>query len=270
MSKFLRHINFLNLLLLLFLVLGQTTNAQEVDELDAEEIEESILDRVVDPRPLLEDVEDDSTRSSREFQEDLNEIYEGEEYRYDRETNPTGWWARFKEGWRRFWQELFDTRRDASASGVVRILYWIGGIALLGLVIYFIVRAIMNDEGSWIFGRASDKGIVNAGDVETNIHETDFIALVKQAKEEQNYRLAVRYYYLWVLKNLSSRELIEYDVEKTNSDYQLEIKDKNLQKDFGYTSYLYNYIWYGEFDVNEDEFKKASSAFDSLIKATAA
>ncbi|NER16070.1 hypothetical protein [Spongiivirga citrea] len=270
MSRFLKHINFIIIPLSLLLFVGQISYAQEVVEPDTEEKEESILHHVKDPRSVLEDAEDNSARSPREFQEDLNEIYEGEEYRYDRETNPTGWWARFKESWRRFWDELFGAQRDASASGVVRILYWIGGIALLGLVIYFIVRAIMNDEGNWIFGRASDKGVVNAIDVETNIHETDFIALVKQAKEEKNYRLAVRYYYLWVLKNLSSKELIEYDVEKTNSDYQHELKDKNLQKDFGYTSYLYNYIWYGEFDVNEDEFKKASAAFDSLIKATAA
>ncbi|MFP2996016.1 DUF4129 domain-containing protein [Spongiivirga sp. MCCC 1A20706] len=245
--------------------------SQDIIEVDEDEEEEtSIIHGVLNPQEILDNVEDDSARNPREFPEDLNELYKGEEYRYDRETNPTGWWARFKESWRRFWAELFDTRRNASNSNFITLLYWIGGIALLALVVYFIVRAIMNDEGNWIFGRASDKGVVNGVDVETNIHETDFVALVQQAKEEKNYRMAVRYYYLWLLKNMSNKELIEYDVEKTNSDYQNELKDKNLQKEFGYTSYLYNYIWYGEFDVNDDEFVKASNAFDLLIKATAA
>jgi len=181
--------------------------SQDLIDFDEEiEEEESIIHHVLDPQKILENVEDDTSRSPREFQEDLNEVYEGETYRYDRETNQTGWWARFKESWKRFWEEIFGAQRDASNSNIMEILLRIGGIVLLGLVIYFVVRAIMNDEGSWIFGRASDKGVVNGIDVENNIHETDFIALVKQAKDENNYRLAVRYYYLWVLKNLSTNQ----------------------------------------------------------------
>jgi hypothetical protein len=65
---------------------------------------------------------------------------------------------------------------------------------------------------------------------------------------------------------MSEKELIEWDVEKTNSDYLYELKSPQLKANFEYLSYLYNYIWYGEFDLNTQEFEKAKKAFDSTIQ----
>ena len=69
-----------------------------------------------------------------------------------------------------------------------------------------------------------------------------------------------------VLKNLANAEIIDYDVEKTNSDYQNEITQTDVKEKFNYTSYLYNYIWYGEFDVDDKQFNKAKSAFINFLK----
>ena len=73
------------------------------------------------------------------------------------------------------------------------------------------------------------------------------------------------YYYLLLLKNLSQAGIIEYDVEKTNSDYHYEINSEALKKEFSYTSYLYNYIWYGEFDIDISQFQKAKTAFNQFL-----
>ena len=53
----------------------------------------------------------------------------------------------------------------------------------------------------------------------------------------------------------------------TNNDYRNEIEALKVKKEFTYTSYLYNYIWYGEFDVNDEQFDKAKRAFVSFIKS---
>ena len=65
---------------------------------------------------------------------------------------------------------------------------------------------------------------------------------------------------------MSQRELIVWDIEKTNSDYVYEIKDEFLKQEFSYLSYLYNYIWYGEFDLEDETFNQAKTAFESAIK----
>jgi hypothetical protein len=94
--------------------------------------------------------------------------------------------------------------------------------------------------------------------------------LIGEAERDGNYRLAIRYYYLWLLKSLTNAEIIAYDVEKTNSDYFNEIASKPLKDEFSYTSYLYNYIWYGEFDVNEQQFTKAKTAFVKFLNSVKA
>jgi hypothetical protein len=65
---------------------------------------------------------------------------------------------------------------------------------------------------------------------------------------------------------MSEKQIIEWDVEKTNSDYLYEIKNERQKEDFAYLSYLYNNIWYGEFTLDEATFEKAKNAFEKSIK----
>ena len=89
--------------------------------------------------------------------------------------------------------------------------------------------------------------------------------LIKQANANGEYRLTVRYYYLWMLKQFSDKEIIRWDIEKTNSDYQYEIKDATLKEEFNYLSYLYDYCWYGEFDINKEQIQQIEKAFAKTI-----
>ena len=212
---------------------------------------------------------DDSDLERREF-EDFKQKYQGEEFVYERTVENSGWWTRFKQWLNDLIRDLFNLNSQGQASKATDIALKIGGVIIFLLVIYFIFKAVMNDEGKWVFGKSSDKNIIPVTDVENNIHVADFKQLITEAEKDNNYRLAIRYYYLWLLKGLTSAELIEYDVEKTNSDYFNEIASKSIKDEFSYTSYLYNYIWYGEFDVNEQQFNKAKTAFIkflNLIKA---
>jgi hypothetical protein len=139
-------------------------------------------------------------------------------------------------------------------------------ICLIIFVVYLIVKSILNKEGQWIFGKNSDRKIINYEDVEKNLKLIDFQKLIAQTIKNGENRLAVRYYYLWLLKRLSEKEIIFWDVEKTNSDYVYEISNPEMKQNFSYLSYLYNYIWYGEFDLDQETFEKAQQAFENSIK----
>ena len=71
---------------------------------------------------------------------------------------------------------------------------------------------------------------------------------------------------MWLLKKLAANEIIVWDLEKTNSDYLYEIKNQASKDEFEYLSYLYNHIWYGEFDIDQETFDKAKTAFEKSIK----
>jgi len=133
-------------------------------------------------------------------------------------------------------------------------------------VIYLIVKSILNKEGQWIFGKNSDKKIINYAEIEKNLQLVDFEKLIKNTLKSNEKRLAIRYYYLWLLKKMAEKEIIEWDAEKTNSDYLNEIQNPNQKDNFAYLSYLYNYIWYGEFELDENTFDRAIATFDKTIQ----
>ena len=224
-------------------------------------VEVTFTQTLIDSIPL-----DDSQIEPRQF-ENLKDRYSGDDFVYERNIEKTGWWTRFKQWLSDLVMSLFNLNSQGQASRVTDVLLKIGGVIIFLLVIYFIFKAVMNNEGTWIFGKSSDKSIIPVTDVENNIHTTDFKQLIAEAEQDGNYRLAIRYYYLWLLKGLTNAEIIEYDVEKTNSDYYNEIRSSDIKEEFSYTSYLYNYIWYGEFNVNEQQFSKAKTAFNKFLNS---
>jgi hypothetical protein len=209
----------------------------------------------IDVRPL----------DKREFG-NLKDNYDDNEFIYERSVGNSGWWTRFKQWLSDVFKNLFDINSDAKAADITDIILKIFYVVIFLLVVFFIVKAIINKEGSWVFGKSSDKSIIPVTDIENNIYDTNFKSLIADAEKENNYRLAIRYYYLWLLKTLSEEEIIDYDVEKTNSDYYLEIENKDTKEDFSYTSYLYNYVWYGEFNIDDAQFEKAKKVFTQFLR----
>lgn len=209
-------------------------------------------------------VTDNSPIEKRHFEE-LTDKYSGNDYIYERTVEQSGWWTRFKQWLSDLFQKLFNLSGDGQASSFTEVALKIFYVVVFLLVVYFIFRAIINKEGTWVFGKSSEKNIVPVTDIENNIHVADFKSLIEIAESENNYRLAIRYYYLWLLRSLTNAQLIDYDVEKTDSDYLYELQSKTNRDQFSYTSYLYNYIWYGEFDVNTQQFDKAKHAFTTFI-----
>lgn len=208
----------------------------------------------------------DTTKIKGRSFTNFKEKYGDSDFDYETKAKEKNAWDRFKE-WLSYWfKKIFSLgSNDASMSAVELFLKILAVIVIL-IVIYLIVKAIMNDEGRWIFGKSSDKKVINYDEIEKNLHLVDFEKLIKEAVKTGENRLVIRYYYLWLLKKLAEKEIIEWDIEKTNSDYLYEIKNEKLRNDFAYLSYLYNYIWYGEFELEEETFTKAIQSFEKTIK----
>jgi len=78
--------------------------------------------------------------------------------------------------------------------------------------------------------------------------------------------LATRYYYLSLLKRLSQKGLITYDKDKTNTEYKFELQDKQMRKKFSYLAYVYDYVWYGEFPVDESKFSTIETNYKTFLQ----
>lgn len=200
------------------------------------------------------------TYKDRSFSNNLKEKYNSPEFSYESKTKAKSAWDRFWDAVGRFFDRLFSIGNKAGDSSVLDIFMKILALLIIVAAIYMVVRIILKKEGVWIFGRSRKK--ISVQDViEEDIHQMDFKQLIHNTKTTGDYRLAVRYYYLWLLKKLSANEIIDWHWDKTNSDYLYEIKNTILKKDFEYLSYVYDYSWYGDFPINEAAFAKAEKAF---------
>src|SRR5690606_29380563 len=86
-------------------------------------------------------------------------------------------------------------------------------------------------------------------------------SLIESAIAAGDYRLAVRYYYLQLLKHLNEKGVINYEFQKTNSEYLFEINDETFKPKVKRLMRLYDFIWYGSFNVTENDFSVAQNSF---------
>ena len=90
---------------------------------------------------------------------------------------------------------------------------------------------------------------------DVDIHNIDYEQQIREAISNKDFRLAVRLWFLRTLKSFSDKELVQWKIDKTNSDYYYELSGSKYQKDFGDVSKSYDYIWYGEFPVDEISYR---------------
>ncbi|MDR7370904.1 DUF4129 domain-containing protein [Flavobacterium aquidurense] len=209
---------------------------------------------------------DSDTIQAKTFSKNFKKKYTAPEFIYEPKAPERGIWDNIKEWIVDFIRRIFAFNDPEKSVTVAFIVLRILAVLIIIAVIYLIVKALINKEGQWIFGKNANKRNVQYSDIEKNIHLLDFEKLIKESIQNGEKRIAIRYYYLWLLKVMAQNNYIEWDIEKTNSDYLYELKYPAHKEEFTYLSYLYNYIWYGEFEIDETSFIKAENRFKKSIK----
>lgn len=144
-------------------------------------------------------------------------------------------------------------------SDIVAGLLWSVAIAFVLFILYRLFLA----EGA--FNRKSKSARAEAGVEEEIItKESDFDALIKQSLQSGNYRQAVRYQYLRTLHLLAEKDMVQLAPDKTNFQYVSEIANRNHQQSFASLTLNYEYVWYGEFEIDKNIYDKIESNFRSL------
>lgn len=84
---------------------------------------------------------------------------------------------------------------------------------------------------------------------------------IEAAVTAGQYRLAVRLLYLQALRILETRQLITITKDKTNADYLRALYKTQWYGSFSGITLDYEYIWYGEMVLNEEQFKQVYGQF---------
>ncbi|MHA6280716.1 DUF4129 domain-containing protein [Salinimicrobium sp. CAU 1759] len=195
-------------------------------------------------------------------EETIERFKEDPDYDYSEAIAEDHWWTRFKRYIRLQWQRFLDWMfGDYEAPLLLAILLDILPYLLLGLLLAFILYLFGKiNPGNHIFG-TPDGGEVHFTEEEKIIKTRNIRSLIERAVASENYRLAVRYHFLYLLQQLSREEIVVYDPAKTDEEYVLEIKDKELQGIFRKLSRIYDYVWYGDFTPNVTDYQKIKHEF---------
>ncbi|MEM8508328.1 MAG: DUF4129 domain-containing protein [Bacteroidota bacterium] len=201
---------------------------------------------------------------------DLVEYRADENYNYEPEVVDNSWWEGVKN-WlynilRRFFEWLFGV--DAAPKYIAAFLKYIPYL-LLGVLLFLLIRFLIKANTKNIIFSKTNPNLVVLSEEERILKTEDIQELIKRAFEQKEYRQAIRYYYLYLLKLLMERDLIDWQLQKTNDDYLQELSHSTLQPLFKKVTTLYDYIWYGEFEIDAKGYEMARNQFDLLKKSIA-
>lgn len=208
---------------------------------------------------------DARTTEKAHFDENLPEKYESIVKSY--ETDPP---KPVKQSWfKNLLRKIFGNMPQFGFSGISKlfqILIYVG----IGILAFYLVRLIFSSGFDWPFGKTKTGGPEQLEDdleVEGN---DDLSVAIRKAASEGNFRLAVRYWYIHLLRFFDRHELISYHPEKTNSDYVQEISNSDYRAKFAELSRIYDFVWYGEIPIAEREYRHIADRFDNMVNALSA
>jgi hypothetical protein len=90
---------------------------------------------------------------------------------------------------------------------------------------------------------------------------------LNDALSKQDYRLAVRILYLETLQKLNTNGLINYQQDKTNWEYVIYLSTHTHGQSFKTLTKYFDYIWYGSFMVDQDQYKSIETSFRTFQQA---
>lgn len=145
--------------------------------------------------------------------------------------------------------------------GLVQLLCWAVAIGVVGFVLY---RLFIGQGGAFA---SNAKNNIPQVDMDEEPNLDDLEGQLKKAVQAGKYRLATRYLFLKTLQQLSDKNAISLSAEKTNIQYSQELKGKSYADSFARLCLLYEYVWFGEFDINAEQFASIQQEQQLLSKA---
>lgn len=200
----------------------------------------------------------------KKFKENLSSRYKGKDFDYTTHQPQESFFQKLLRKLDALIQAIFGDVNPSGSLGFTTVLLRLFVIIIVGFVLYFLVKFIISRNGNLFFGKRNRKTIINDEDVVENIHEINFPENILKYESMKDYRSAIRYQFLFVLKRMSDKKLINWNFEKTNKDYIQELKASHLQKEFADLAHIFDYVWYGEFSIDEASYTTFKRKFQSF------
>lgn len=215
--------------------------------------DESQEEKYIPPAPELRQVPDSVVKAMKQ----------SDDYAYA--NDPTYWEkekkkeeeARSEPHRKGFWDYFYDFFQE---GGVRTVTYIILGV-LLVLLIYRII--VVNNLYMTGNSRKRKEEVIE-GEV-SDIEDNNLDQKIQAAVQAKQFRPAVRLMYLKALRSLNDKGWIRYHAQSTNYEYVNQVQSYGVGNEFRFMTHVYEYVWYGEFPLSEDQFGKVYQNFQQFF-----
>ncbi|MCB0761121.1 MAG: DUF4129 domain-containing protein [Flavobacteriales bacterium] len=145
-------------------------------------------------------------------------------------------------------------------------VFMYAALAVLAILVLFLITRILSTKPS--NRKVTDVVLADYAmeDDPEDLQEHPLEDYLKEAISKGDYRAAIRISYLMILQKLDEQKLIEWQLDKTNRDYQRELGDHPEKATFRRLTLHFEYAWYGEVLVEQSDFDQVSPLFDHFLK----
>ncbi len=158
-----------------------------------------------------------------------------------------------------------DPDTASALAKFLQIFMIIAGAALISFILYKIL-------GGANISRKKDQKISTADlsleleKMEENLPDTNPESLIQQAIIQKNYALAIRLYYLAILKNHATRERLFWKKNKTNYDYLRELNGTAFAEPFSQATLVFERVWYGDKLLEASDFQSVRPLMERWMR----
>jgi hypothetical protein len=157
---------------------------------------------------------------------------------------------------------------DPNKFGIwAQIAKWLFISLAVGLLVFLIFKMI---KAGNLFAPKSRKIVLNTDalnleELEANLETADIDPHLQKAIDSKNFTLAIRLYYLSILKELTLSNLIRWKKDKTNQHYLFELCEQTHFDPFKQATLIFERVWYGNTTFDESAFNSVQPVFKDFL-----
>ena len=140
------------------------------------------------------------------------------------------------------------------------VFRWLIFIGVIGVVLFGIYQLAKENNFTW-FSRKGTQQKDGPAEISPD-EETDYEAAIRKYQSEGNYRMAVRYLYLRLIRSVKEQGGIIFRDSSTNAEILRAFGNHAQAGDFRYLAIAYEYIFYGDFNPRPDLFDMLKNKFE--------
>ena len=144
-------------------------------------------------------------------------------------------------------------------------LKYVSFAIVIGAIVFLIYRIIQ-------YTYAPDNRKIKLNEVQLNTKEdepgieSDLEGLLEIALKKNDFREAIRIYYLLAIRKLNESRILVYTIDKTNFEYVAEVGAHPVFPLFRDLTFTFEKVWFGDAPANERKFNSYRNNFIALTE----